>query len=145
MGTHSSLLLSPLLTVHHFFELEKMKVLIVLDQSDMANWTFRAFLELDIKESMEIDMLYMHNLGMTSKATGDSAVAIQKLLEEKKFENEAEALIHHFKTEFKEELGVFDNPINVVYTEIDCSDAKTVISKTLEHIDTAKPDKIVFG
>ena len=102
-----------------------MKVLIALDQSDMAIWTFRAFLELDIKESMEIDILYMHHTACCEKthaemrrnASGASAIAVRKLVEDNNFKNEAEALIHHIKSEFKEELAVFNNPINVIYTE----------------------------
>ena len=40
-----------------------------------------------------------------------------KLVDENKLENEAEALIQHIKSEFKDELAVFNNTINVVYTE----------------------------
>ena len=102
-----------------------MKVLIAVDQSDMAIWTFRAFLELDIKESMEIEMLYMHHTAccenthkeMRRNASGASAIAVRKLVEEHNCENEAQALIHHVKSEFEVELAVFNNPINVVYTE----------------------------
>merc|ERR1711935_626506 len=130
-----------------------MRVLIALDQSDMAIWTFRAFLELDIKDKMEIEMLYMHHTAccetthkeMRRNASGASAIAVRKLVDENKLENEAEALIQHIKDEFKEELAVFNNTINVVYTELDGSNPRLVINKTLEHIEATNPDKIVFG
>ena len=62
-----------------------MRVLIALDQSDMAIWTFRAFLELDIKDKMEIEMLYMHHTAccetthkeMRRNASGASAIAVR--------------------------------------------------------------------
>merc|ERR1711972_141983 len=86
-------------------------------------------------------MLYMH----LNSPTIAPAIAIKKLIDEHKFANEAEALIHYCKQEFKAELAVFNNPINVCYTELDGASPLLVINKTLEHIEATNPDRIVFG
>ena len=86
-----------------------MRVLIALDQSDMAIWTFRAFLELDIKDKMEIEMLYMHHTAccetthkeMRRNASGASAIAVRNgsqrmFIQKKKPEKLKFLFLNHF-------------------------------------------------
>ena len=95
-----------------------MKVLIVVDQSDLAIMSFRSFMEQFAKEDMQLHMLYIESipccrtsmLEMRRTSSGVAAIAVAGIMKANHLDSEAEALIHHIRNELK-----FENQFEVSY------------------------------
>ena len=98
-----------------------MKVLIAVDQSDLAIMSFRSFMEQFAKDDMQLHMLYIESIPccrtsmmeMRRNSSGIGAIAVAGLMKENDLESEADALIHYIRNEFAGSKNMFKVQIRV--------------------------------